>query len=206
MENLYLLRKLSISAHKGLHADALQGLRALAPPGTATKFALFTSQNRAGNRAFLERGPVRSLLLVLNIIQDASTRTFVRMVLEGAGHRVIDAAGNVQAESLLRNGLDPDLLLCELFFAGLFGSTKFKQLIECSSRECICVVTGVGDQELRDEASALGIMHFLTKPVTRFDLESLVEAATSRSATPASAESARREHSRKAPFLKSVKA
>ena len=29
------------------------------------------------------------------------------MVLEGAGHRVIDAAGNVQAESLLRNGLDP---------------------------------------------------------------------------------------------------
>ena len=38
------------------------------------------------------------------------------------------------------------------------------------------MVTGVGDQELRDEASALGIMHFLTKPVTRFDLELLVDA------------------------------
>ncbi len=98
------------------------------------------------------------------------------MVLEGAGHRVIDAAGNVQAESLLRNGLDPDLLLCELSSPDSSDLTKFKQLIERSSRECICVVTGVGDQELRDEASALGIMHFLTKPVTRFDLELLVDA------------------------------
>ncbi len=99
---------------------------------------------------------------------------------------MIDAAGIAQAESLLRNGLEPDLLLCGFFSQDSSKSAQFKQLIKCGSQDCICVITRVGEQKLRDEASALGIKHFLTKPVTRFDLESLVEATTSRSATPAS--------------------
>jgi DNA-binding NtrC family response regulator len=96
------------------------------------------------------------------------------MVLESAGHRVIESGGYPQAQLLLSNGLDPDLLLVESTPAGPAETVQFHQLLKSSPKHRICLVLGIGEQLLRKEASELGIRHFLTKPVTRGDFESII--------------------------------
>ena len=118
---------------------------------------------------------MRPLLLVLTVIQDAKTRAFARMILEGAGHRVVDAAGSVQAHSLLRNGLDPDLVICEVSSPDSIEVIQYRQFLNCAPAQAICLIANMAEHKLRNEASTIGVKHFLTRPVTRFDLESLVD-------------------------------
>ena len=115
---------------------------------------------------------MRSLLLILTVIRDAKTRTLIKMILEGVGHRVVDAAGCAQAISLLRNGFEPDLLLCE---ADASERTAYRPFLDHLSALKICLITKMSEERLRNEASVLGVKHFLTEPVTRFDLESLID-------------------------------
>jgi two-component system, NtrC family, response regulator AtoC len=119
---------------------------------------------------------VRPLLLVLTVIEDVKSRSFARMVLEGAGHRVVEAAGSSQAQSLLSNGLDPDLLLCEASPLNSTASVQYRQLLSATPAHRICMIAGVGEQTLRDQAAELGVQNFITRPVTRDDLESAVDA------------------------------
>ena len=118
---------------------------------------------------------MRPLLLVLTVIQDAQTRVFARTVLEGAGHRVVDAAGSAQASALLSNGLDPDLVVCEVTSQDSSEALQCLKSLNRASTQSVCLVTKLSEHKLRSEATALGITHFLNKPVTRFDLESLID-------------------------------
>jgi len=98
------------------------------------------------------------------------------MVLEGSGHRVIEAAGEPQAYSLLNNGLDPDLVIYDPSTAIPSGADRLSQLLQCLPAWRICLILGMNDAELRKEALSRGVRHFLNKPVTRENLESLVDA------------------------------
>jgi two-component system, NtrC family, response regulator AtoC len=119
---------------------------------------------------------VRPLLLVLTVVKDAKLRSFASLILEGAGHRVVESASIAQACSLLSNGLNPDLILCDGFS---FDSLPHRQLLDCIPANRICAITGVGDQALRKQAVAAGVRHFLTRPVTRDGLESVIDAVNS---------------------------
>jgi two-component system response regulator AtoC len=118
---------------------------------------------------------VRPLLLILSVIQNAKTRAFARMVLEGAGHRVIEAAGSSQTNALLSNGLDPDLLLCEASAVDSSETSQFHQYLKFASAEKICLITRLSDQRILAEAAEVGILRTLTMPLTREDIESAVE-------------------------------
>jgi two-component system, NtrC family, response regulator AtoC len=119
---------------------------------------------------------VRPLLLVLIAIQDAKTRSFTRMVLEGAGHRIVEVNGCKQAHSLLSNGLDPDVLLCDGPALGGAETQELHQFLASLPAHRIWIIAGVGDQDVRKEAGQLGLSQFIDKPVTRNDLESAVDA------------------------------
>ena len=121
---------------------------------------------------------MRRLLLILSVIQNAKSRAFTRMVLEGAGHRVIEAAGSSQANSLLSNGLDPDLLLCEASAVNSSETSQFRQYLKFAPAEKICLITRLSDQRILAEAAELGIDRTLTMPLTREDVESAVESRT----------------------------
>ena len=121
---------------------------------------------------------MRSLLLVLSHVQNAKTRPIVKTVLEGAGHRVIEAPGDSQCISLLGNGLDPDLLFCEASSTGSSGIARLRQALKFTSADKICLITKLGEQGMSREAAELGVRHFLTMPVTREDVESVVELMT----------------------------
>jgi len=121
---------------------------------------------------------VRPLLLVLSVIQNAKTRAFAKMVLEGAGHRVIEAAGSLQANSLLSNGLDPDLLLCEASAVNSSETSQFRQYLKFTPAEKICLITRLSDQRILAEAAELGVVRTLTIPLTCEEIESTVESLT----------------------------
>ena len=98
------------------------------------------------------------------------------MVLEGAGHRVVEAVGEPQAYSLLNNGLNPDLLIYDPSAAIPSAAERLSQLLQCVPAQRICLVLGMSDGGFRKEASRLGIRYFLNKQVTREDLEAVIEA------------------------------
>jgi DNA-binding NtrC family response regulator len=125
---------------------------------------------------FQKEALVKPLLLVLTDIQNAKTRSFVSMVLEGAGHRVIEAAGSAQACALLSNGLAPDLLICEADALGSSEPAQYRQFLKFAPTHGICLITRMSELELRSEASELGIKRFLTMPVTREDVESVIDS------------------------------
>lgn len=117
---------------------------------------------------------MRRLLLVLTVIQELKTRSVVKMVLEGAGHRVVEAVGTAQCYSLLSNGLDPDLLICE--GSSLDSSTgELIHLLNLAPANRVCVIAGIGEHGLRELAAQLGIQHLIAKPVSRDDLESAID-------------------------------
>ena len=121
---------------------------------------------------------MKSLLLVLTNIQNAKARSTVKMALECAGHRVIEATGHAQAHALLSNGLEPDLLLCEVSAVSASHTTQFRELLNCAPRNRICLITKLSEQHLRKEAAKLGIERTLTMPLTREDVESVIESLT----------------------------
>ena len=96
--------------------------------------------------AFFERGLVRSLLLVLAVIQDLKSRALVRVALEDAGHRVIEASGSVQANALLSNGLNPDLVLCDVACSSSSGIAEYRQFLIHTSAQKICLITKISEQ------------------------------------------------------------
>ena len=118
---------------------------------------------------------MKQLLLVLTVIRNPETRSLVKVVLQGAGHRVIESGEFSQAQSLLSNGLAPDLLLIESTPQGPSETVHFRQLLKSASKQNICLLMGMAEHTIRKEASDLGIRHFLMKPVTRGDIESMID-------------------------------
>jgi two-component system, NtrC family, response regulator AtoC len=117
---------------------------------------------------------VNSPLFILTAIRDAETRSFIEMVLEGAGHRVIESERYAHAESLL-NGLEPDLILIEFASEDPGDKLQCLRLLKAAGRPRVCLILGAGEKQFTQEASALGVRHFLMRPITRGDLESMIE-------------------------------
>jgi DNA-binding NtrC family response regulator len=118
---------------------------------------------------------VSPFLLVLTVVENPETRSLFKMVLEGAGHRVIESDGCRRAQLLLSNGLSPDLLLVAFPAAGPFETTRYQQLLRSVPADRICLVAAIGEERPHKEACELGVRHILTSPVTRGDVELLVE-------------------------------
>jgi DNA-binding NtrC family response regulator len=96
------------------------------------------------------------------------------MVLEGEGHRVIDAATYRQGLSLVSNGLEPDLVVIETPGYRPPDASEFRELLMNTPAGAICLVTGLGEDELQREAAELGIKSILQKPLTRDDIEAVI--------------------------------
>lgn len=118
------------------------------------------------------------MLLALTVIRNRETRSLARIVLEGAGHRVIESGGWAQAQSLLKNGLHPDLLLMECSTASFPEVAQYLRFTRTTSKGGVCLLAGIAEQGLRKKASEFGITNFLTIPATREDVESVVAELT----------------------------
>jgi two-component system, NtrC family, response regulator AtoC len=121
---------------------------------------------------------VRQFLVVVTVIRNVDTRSLFKMVLEEAGHRVIESRGYLQARLLLDNGLAPDLLLVESMSAHPTEVDDLCRLVKHAPPDKTCLVLGMAERGLRVIATELGVRYFVEKPATRGDLESIMNELT----------------------------
>jgi DNA-binding NtrC family response regulator len=118
---------------------------------------------------------VSRFLLVVAVVENIETRSMAKSVFECAGHRLVECDSRQQAQLLLSNGLSPDLLLIGCSSANPLDTASCRQLLKLAAADKVCLIAGLDQSELRKDASALGIEHILTSPVTRNDLESVLD-------------------------------
>ena len=138
---------------------------------------------------------MRPLFLVLTVIRNAGTRATVRKMLESLGHRVTDAAGFPQAQSLLANGFVPDLLMIESA-AGQIESAKLRLFLRNAPAIPTCLIAGSAESSLRKDLGEFGIRHFISRPVSFEELQlalAACEASGEASLTPVDAPPLREE-------------
>ncbi len=118
------------------------------------------------------------MLLVLTIIRTAPAGATVRKMLESLGHRVIEAAGFPQAQSLLANGFVPDVLLVESAATGQIEAAKLRLFLRNIPLLPTCLIAGPGENALRKEADEFGIRSFVSRPVDFEELQVALAACT----------------------------
>ena len=114
-------------------------------------------------------------IVAVAVVRNPEIRSLVKAVVGGPGHRLIESGGYLQAGLLLDNGLEPDLLLIDSTLINSTEAASLRLLLKRAPAAKTCVILGIGESGLRAEAAEFGIENVLTRPMTRRDLELMVE-------------------------------
>jgi two-component system phosphate regulon response regulator PhoB len=114
---------------------------------------------------------------------EANLRKLVRTTLEDPRYRIVEAPDGKAALELVRKE-HPDLLVLDWMMPGMTGIEVAKVLVaeESNQAKRIIMLTAKGQEKDREEASALGIRHYLIKPFSPRELLERVEAMLQRAA------------------------
>jgi two-component system, chemotaxis family, chemotaxis protein CheY len=110
------------------------------------------------------------------IVDDSSmSRRIVRGILESEGHEVAEAADGLAA--LERYSLEkPDLVVLDMVMGGMYGLDVLQKLREIDGQARIIVATADIQSSTREMAEQAGSLAFLTKPIRRAELLSVVNS------------------------------
>lgn len=117
---------------------------------------------------------MRSTLLVLSVLRSAETRSVLIGVAGRSGHKLVQASSTQQARILLNNGVEPDLVIFEAPDSG--SSYDLRQLFRAVSPTPLCVISGPGEERLRDVAAELGVTRFLDRPLVEGEVSSILSS------------------------------
>jgi CheY-like chemotaxis protein len=119
-----------------------------------------------------------SNILIVDDYED--NRELLRLMLEGAGHRVREA-GDGRAGLQMALGEAPDLVLVDLSMPGFDGWQVLSELrADERTRHIPCAAVTAFDDGERDHALALGFDAYLPKPFRRTELLETVERLLAR--------------------------
>ena len=119
---------------------------------------------------------VRPILLVFSVLRSAETRSSLSETVERAGHKLVSASSCEQAQVLLSNGLEPDLIFIEVPSGDSFD---FRRIVEAVSGSPVCLIHGPDEQQLRRRAASFGIKFFLERPLVEDDLSAILQQVRS---------------------------
>ncbi len=112
----------------------------------------------------------------LLIVDDESDiREFAKNFFKKRGIEVLTASGGVQALEII-NESKPNLVLLDVRMEELSGIETLRQLRKTNNNTRVIMVTGVEEEETIKEASSLGVMHYVHKPLILEELEKIVLA------------------------------
>ena len=117
---------------------------------------------------------MRSTLLVLSVLRSAETRSIFGSAAERAGHKLVQTSSSEQARILLNNGVEPDLVVFEAPNSG--SAYELRQMFRAVSPSPLCVISGPGEQRLRDAASELGVTRFLDRPLVEGEISRVFDS------------------------------
>jgi CheY-like chemotaxis protein len=116
---------------------------------------------------------------ILLIEDNPTAREHFRLVLEGAGYRVVEAGNGKQGVSAFRR--EPaDLVVSDLFMPEMDGLEAIRQLRKLCPTVKVVAVSGGGDYVHGDflhHAGLLGAVALLSKPLEERDLLDAVRRA-----------------------------
>lgn len=106
---------------------------------------------------------MRSILLVLSVVRSSEARSLIGAVVGSAGHKLVQASSSEQAQILLSNGIEPDLVILEPSDSSTWSDLD--GILHCTERSSVCVVCGTSGKQ-REIGRSLGIDMFLELPLT----------------------------------------
>jgi two-component system response regulator (stage 0 sporulation protein F) len=115
------------------------------------------------------------MVTILVIDDDALLRALLRIVLEQAGHEVIEAAnGRLGLEAYREK--PADLVITDLRMPGVDGLDLILQLTRCFLNVKVIAMSGAPDKDAAlSAARLLGVRHTLQKPFSRDRLLKVVQ-------------------------------
>jgi signal transduction histidine kinase len=142
-------------------------------PGVGTTFRvrLPLAEQQAEEKRKLETVPPPAPFAATILILDDNelVRRSTRAMLEGAGHRVIEAADGARGVELISNGGDIDVVLSDVVMPGLDGVELVERVREEGSDVPIILMTGYADPDL-DLGAVERASDLLHKPVRQVEL------------------------------------
>lgn len=108
---------------------------------------------------------------VLLIDDEKVARTLARVHLQGIGVDVVEAENGVDALNQLEEGLQPDLIVCDIIMPEMDGFEVLQRLKENPVYNGLPVIMVTGDDRIdtREKALGMGADDFTTKPVVVHD-------------------------------------
>lgn len=172
---LTLARRL-VALHRGSVAAFSEG------PGRGSTFVVRLPRVAApgGTSAVPSDAPLRCTARRVLLIEDnRDAREMFRMMLELAGHEVLEAEEGVSGLDMLRK-LHPDVAVIDVGLPGLNGyevARRFRAEPGNGKAVLLVALTGYGTSEARERSRQAGFDHHLTKPVEPETLQRLVCSA-----------------------------
>lgn len=93
--------------------------------------------------------------------------------LARAGHKCVQATSCEQAQILLSNGLEPDLVIFEPLNPS--DLSDLSATVRLYPKTALCVVCGPGDLRMKSVAGALGVELFLDRPLVEADVHKMLD-------------------------------
>jgi len=127
----------------------------------------------------LERGERRRVLLAED---DGPLRDLLAEVLRADGHEVVEARDGVELLAHIENALvrrwqraDAFVIVADIHMPGFGGLDVLAMLRVANCATPVILITGFGDDEVRDEARELGAVAVLDKPFALDALRAAVQ-------------------------------
>lgn len=108
---------------------------------------------------------------ILVVDDRVGIRRLLQEVLQGAGYKVLTAAGGSEAMEITREN-DVDMVLLDMKMSGMDGVETLTRLKKESPHLIILIMTAYEELEVLKEAKRRGAADYISKP---FDIEELKE-------------------------------
>ena len=104
------------------------------------------------------------ILIVDDVIQ---LREDLRIVLENAGHQVIESENGVQGLQALELNADIDLIICDVNMPEMDGITMCAKIFAKQNESILPIImlTTEANPELKERARVFGVKAWVTKPL-----------------------------------------
>ena len=113
---------------------------------------------------------------ILIVEDSAFMRNVLKKILEGLGiTNVIEAEDGKECLEKVKSE-SPDLILLDMIIPEVTGMEILKEI---GTEKAIIVVSAVGQEEIIEEAKALGAMNYVTKPFENNAVEEAIKNALS---------------------------